>query len=219
MSSLFYLPVAELLASFTAWVLIEPYFADFSLIGGEVLLVNSEPFEFGDGSVDPELGDAINLTIGDNKVIVFPNLISMEPGADSQPPFNDISEVQPGTYLEAVGEVWAENEMVAGALRPATATHAGEISAAHLWSQPLQWHQAPPPRSQPRRRPPAPRPWQRASHELKTRWTESTTDRFHQTPRARAACKNVHGGNSWRSSRAPSVSGTRSGQLQSLLFS
>ncbi len=95
----------------------------------------------------------------------------------------------------------------------------GPISAAHLWSQPLQWHQAPPPRSQPRRRPPAPRPWQRASHELKTRWTESTTDRSHQTPRARAACRNVHGGNSWRSSRAPSVSGTRSGQLQSLLFS
>ena len=126
MSSLFYLPVAGLLASFTAWVLIEPHFADFSLVGGEVLLVNSEPFEFGDGSVDPELGDAINLTIGDNKVIVFPNLISMEPGADSQPPFNDISEVQPGTYLEAVGEVWAENEMVAGALRPATATHAGD---------------------------------------------------------------------------------------------
>ena len=126
MSSLFYLPVAGLLASFTAWVLIEPHFADFSLVGGEVLLVNSEPFEFGDGSVDPELGDAINLTVGDNKVIVFPNLISMEPGADSQPPFNDISEVQPGTYLEAVGEVWAENEMVAGALRPATATHAGD---------------------------------------------------------------------------------------------
>ena len=111
---------------FTAWVLIEPHFADFSLVGGEVLLVNSEPFEFGDGSVNPELGDAINLTVGNNKVIVFPNLISMEPGADSQPPFNDMSEIQPGTYLEAVGEVWAENEMLAGALRPATATHAGE---------------------------------------------------------------------------------------------
>ena len=124
MSSLFYLPVAGLVASFTAWLLIEPQFVDFSLVGGEVLLVNSEPFEFGDDSVDPALGDAINLTIGDNKVIVFPNLISMEPGADSQPPFNDISEVQPGTYLEAVGEVWAENEMLAGALRPATATHA-----------------------------------------------------------------------------------------------
>ena len=124
MSSLFYLPVAGLVASFTAWLLIEPHFADFSLVGGEVLLVNSEPFEFGDDSVDPELGDAINLTVGDNKVIVFPNFISMEPGADSQPPFNDISEIQPGTYLEAVGEVWAENEMVAGALRPATATHA-----------------------------------------------------------------------------------------------
>jgi len=126
MSSLFYLPIAGLLASFSAWVLIEPHFADFSLVGGEVLLVNSEPFEFGDGSVDPEFGNAINLTVGDNKVIVFPHLISMEPGADSQPPFKDISEIQPGTYLEAVGEVWAENEMLAGALRPATATHAGE---------------------------------------------------------------------------------------------
>ena len=123
MSSLFYLPVAGLLASFTAWLLIEPHFADFSLVGGEVLLVNAEPFEFGDGS---ELGDAINLTIGDNKVIVLPGYISLEPGADAQPPFDDISEIQPGTYLEAVGEFMAENEMFASALRPATATHAGD---------------------------------------------------------------------------------------------
>ena len=50
----------------------------------------------------------------------------MEPGADGQPPFADLSEIQPGTYLEAVGETWAENEMLAGALRPATATHAGD---------------------------------------------------------------------------------------------
>jgi hypothetical protein len=117
MSSLFYLPVAGLLASFTAWLLIEPHFTDFSLLGGEVLLVNAEPFEFGDGS---ELGDAINLTIGDNKVVVFPDFLSMEPGADSQPPFGDISEIQPGMYLEAVGEFMAENEMFASALRPAT---------------------------------------------------------------------------------------------------
>jgi hypothetical protein len=124
MSSLFYLPVAGLLASFFAWVLIEPHFADFSLVGGEVLLVNAEPFEFGDGSLDPEIGEAINLTVGDNKVIVFPNLVSMEPGADGQAAFTDISEIQPGTHLEAVGEPWAENEMLAGALRPATASHA-----------------------------------------------------------------------------------------------
>ncbi len=138
MSSLFYLPVAGLLASFSAWLLIEPYFADFSLVGGEVLLVNSEPFEFGDDPAEPELSDAINLTVGDNKVIVFPGMITMEAGVDGQPPFTDINEVQPGTYVEAVGETWADHEMLAGALRPATASqamHTGDqIESGFGWS-------------------------------------------------------------------------------------
>lgn len=138
MSSLFYLPVAGLLASFSAWLLIEPSFVDFSKVGGEVLLVNTEPFEFGDGYVDAGLGDAINLTVGDNKVIVFPGLVSMEPGVDGQTPFSDLSEIQPGTYLEAVGETWGENEMLASALRPATAAqalHTGDqIEGGFGWS-------------------------------------------------------------------------------------
>ena len=123
MSSLFYLPVAGLFASLLAWAIIEPSFADAALLGGEVLLVNSEPFEFGEG-VDVDLGDPVNLTVGDNKVVVFPNYTRLEPGVHGQPAYNHISEVQPGAFVEVTGETWAENEMIASALRPSTPAQA-----------------------------------------------------------------------------------------------
>jgi hypothetical protein len=131
MSSLFYLPVAGLLASSTAWVIIEPSFLDFSLVGGEVLLVNHEPFEFGEGAVDESVGDAINWTVKDKKVIVFPTMTLSEPGADGQPPFGDLAEVQPGTVVEVVGEAVSETDLVATAVRPATPAHA-ETTGVHV---------------------------------------------------------------------------------------
>jgi len=113
MSSLFYLPVAGLLGAWVAWALLEPGFHDLSIIGGEVVLVNTDPF-------DLEIKNAVVLTVGAKEVIVIPGQTRFEPGAEGEPPFENLAAVGAGAVLEAAGEQVGENRMCAYVLRPAT---------------------------------------------------------------------------------------------------
>lgn len=112
LSSTFYLPAAGALACVGAWLLVEPFFDDLSRIGGEVVLVNSDPF-------DIDLPGAVALTVGRGEVVVLPET-AMEPGADGQPPFSSLSAITPGTVLEAAGSPIGTQRLVAVAVRPAT---------------------------------------------------------------------------------------------------
>jgi len=132
LSSTFYLPVAGALACFGAWLVVEPFFDDFSIVGGEVVLVNTDPF-------DVDVPGAVALTVGALEVVVLPET-PMEPGADGQPPFAGIPEITAGTVIEVAGTTIGPQRMVALGVRPATreaAAAAGqevdpEVTAAHL---------------------------------------------------------------------------------------
>jgi hypothetical protein len=138
MSSLFYMPAAGLLAGLVAWLLIEPHFRDFETLGGEVVLVNWEPFEF---ALDGET-EALSLTVGTKEVVVIPGETLLEEGADGQAPFADWEEIEAGASLEATGEALDQNRLVAMAVRPASPERAqaagqilqaGEGAAAYLF--------------------------------------------------------------------------------------
>lgn len=138
MSSLFYLPVAGLLGAWVAWALLEPRFHDMTILGGEVVLVNTDPF-------DLEVENAVVLTVGTKGVIVIPGQTRFEPGAEGETPFENLAAVGAGAVLEASGQRVDENRMFALAVRPATrerAEAAGqeiqpELSAATVLFFPL----------------------------------------------------------------------------------
>lgn len=113
MSSAFYLPAAGALACLVTWMLLEPHLTDLNAIGGEVVLVNSDPF-------DVDLEGAVALTVGEKEVVVTPDGTRMEPGADGQPPFSGIEAIGPGTVLEASGLPVDSERLWAMALRPAS---------------------------------------------------------------------------------------------------
>jgi hypothetical protein len=137
LSSMFYLPAAGALACLGAWLLVEPFFDDLSTIGGEVVLVNTDPF-------DVDVPGAVALTVGTGEVVVLPETV-MEPGADGQPPFSSLSAITPGTVLEAAGSPIGAQRMIAIGVRPATREAAAatgqeiapELTAAHFLLFPL----------------------------------------------------------------------------------
>lgn len=128
LSSLFYLPLAGLLASLLAWLLIEPYFNDVTTVGGEVVLVNSDPFDPMENrwleSAGVETGGALSLTVGAKEVIVLPGQTAFEEGVDGQAPFGSVGDIEAGTTLEAAGEALDANRLLAWAVRPATTVQA-----------------------------------------------------------------------------------------------
>lgn len=124
MSSLFYLPLAGLLASLLAWLIIEPHFNDVVKLGGEVVLVNNDPFDPMENNwleeAGVETGGALSLTVGAKEVILLPGQTALEPGADGGTPFRHVGEIEAGTTLEAAGEALDDNRLLAWAVRPAT---------------------------------------------------------------------------------------------------
>lgn len=128
LSSLFYLPLAGLLASLLAWLILEPSFNDVTKVGGEVVLVNNDPFDpmesawFQKAGVDT--GGAVSLTVGAKEVVLLRSQTALEPGTDGQEPFRSVEEIEPGTVLEAAGEALDSNRLLAWAVRPATVAQA-----------------------------------------------------------------------------------------------
>src|SRR5262249_11878362 len=60
MNSMFYLPIAAVLGAFSVWYLLEPKIEDMPVVGGEVALVNAEPFDAEPGT--------IAITVGSHEV-------------------------------------------------------------------------------------------------------------------------------------------------------
>lgn len=119
-SPLFRLPLAGLLATLIAWMLLEPSFTDMIRIGGEVQLVTSDPFEFSDYFMEGVSGPTVSLTVGDKEVVFIESFSWMEAGADGQEAFDSVADVEIGGFVEASGEALDANQLLAYALRPAT---------------------------------------------------------------------------------------------------
>ena len=133
MNPLFYLPLAGAAGAILVWLIIEPSFNDFSIVGGEVVLVNTEPFDVTDG---------ISLTVGDVEVVAVPGKTVLEPGADGQPALASVDEIRSGDMIEASGKQSSPKRVIAFGLRPATRAHATLTGQSHLdaevgWAQVL----------------------------------------------------------------------------------
>ncbi len=129
-NSLFYLPVAAIAAVVGLWFLVEPHFNDVQVVGGEVTLVDHDPFILPDGFK--------TVTIGD-KSIVIGEKTGLEQGVDGQEPFASSDEIKEGDIIEASVHFEGEH-LVAVAIRPATEEHARAVGfEAEEGSAVLQW--------------------------------------------------------------------------------
>ena len=109
LNSMFYLPLAAVLGALAVWLLLEPKIQDMPTIGGEVELVNSDPFATGPG--------VISLTVGSHEAYVITDKIAFEPGDDGQPAFKSTDEIRVGSRIEVVGLV-DHSRLIATAIRP-----------------------------------------------------------------------------------------------------
>jgi len=127
------MPLAGLLAALLAWAILEPYFADTTVIGGEVVLVNSQPVDFaGIFRHQGRTSGAVTLTVGRCEVHVVPGVTRLEPGADGQRPWPSIDRIEVSDTLEAAGEPLGRRGMVALAVRPATPDRARSVGVEAL---------------------------------------------------------------------------------------
>lgn len=109
LNSLFHMPLAAALAALFCWWLFEPKMTDFPVVGGEVEVIDSDPF-----GVEPGI---IAITIGAHVVYVDPDRVDLERGAQGQPALESISDIAVGDRIEAVG-LAEQGRLVAGAIRP-----------------------------------------------------------------------------------------------------
>jgi hypothetical protein len=107
---LFYLPTAAVLGALVTSMLLEPKIDDMPSVRGEVLLVNADTFDAPSGIVA--------LTVHNTSVYVDPQRIKLEGGAEGQPAFKSLDEIQVGTPIEAVG-LPEGSRLIAAAIRPA----------------------------------------------------------------------------------------------------
>lgn len=110
LNSLFYLPLAAVIGALLAWRLLEPRIRDVPMVGGEIVLINSDPF-------DTERG-VITLTVGPYEVQVDPSRIDLEPGDGGEPAFKSIDQLKVGDRIEAVGLSVDGRRLRAMAIRP-----------------------------------------------------------------------------------------------------
>lgn len=128
--SLFHLPAAAILGALLSWLILEPHIHDLPMLGGELQMVNADPF------VGPP--GAIQMTISGRDVWVFPGQTELEAGADGQAAYDSLDEIQVGDPVEVAGLAEGGN-MVAAVLRPASAEHAAALgdkidSARAVWA-------------------------------------------------------------------------------------
>ena len=90
-NSLFYLPVAAVVGVVGLWFLVEPHFNDVSVVGGEVTLVDHDPFILPDGFK--------TVTIGDKSIVVGEKT-GLEQGVDGQAAFASTDEIKEGDIIE-----------------------------------------------------------------------------------------------------------------------
>jgi hypothetical protein len=120
LSSMFYLPFAGLACTLAVWMVLEPLILDRPRVAGEVVLINSDPFDTGGRTL---------ITIGSKEVVAGPDLL-VYPGVRGQPSFSSLDEIQVGTVIEVVGnpDASTDTRIVAVAIRPTTVEDAAEVS-------------------------------------------------------------------------------------------
>jgi len=109
LNSLFHLPLASMIAAFVVWSLLEPKINDRPVVSGDIILVNTEPFDGRTG--------VISLTVGSSEVLVDTAAVRLEPGAAGEPAFASADSLKVGDCIEAAGEV-AGHRLHAFAIRP-----------------------------------------------------------------------------------------------------
>jgi hypothetical protein len=114
-SSLFYLPVAAVAGALVSFVVLEPHIHDVAKVGGEIVLVNAEPFAVNRGMR--------SITVGDAEVLLDER-VAYERGPDGELAFTSFSDLQPGRTVEVVGLVSDGEKVLAAAIRPASPEHA-----------------------------------------------------------------------------------------------
>ncbi len=119
LSSTFYLPLAGALAAFVVWLLLEPQLFDAVRVAGTVDLVNEEPFAVGDH-------EAVQLTVGRWDVLVPPDDVAFEPGADGSAAFTSLADVQVGTPVEILCVGASGGTHIGAAIRPLAAERVGQ---------------------------------------------------------------------------------------------
>lgn len=130
MSSMFYLPIAALLGTLGAYAILEPHFNDIQVLGGEVKLVDNDPFALPDGFR--------TITVGDKEVVLLEET-KLEKGASGEEPLGSLAEIEEGQYLEVAVTVeeMLDSRMFAVAVRPASEEHAlatgTDVSGSSGW--------------------------------------------------------------------------------------
>lgn len=120
-SPMFYMPFAACVGAFLAWAIAEPYYEDYPHIGGEVVLVNADPFVHeGEG--------VLSLTVAGHEVFAYPDTVRLEEGADGQPPYGSLADIQVGDFIEVSAlETLDVRRVDAIGIRPATQERALDI--------------------------------------------------------------------------------------------
>lgn len=108
-NSMFYLPLAAVLGAFITWRLLEPHISDQRIIGGEIVLVNTEPFDLPRGF--------IALTVGSHEVLIDPGRVKFEAGVHGESPLASADDLKVGARIEAVG-LPEGHRLIAAAIRP-----------------------------------------------------------------------------------------------------
>ncbi|HUS31509.1 MAG TPA: FHA domain-containing protein [Kofleriaceae bacterium] len=124
LNSLFYLPFASVLGALACWMMLEPKIDDFPVVGGEVQLINSDPFDTGPGMK--------SLTIGNNEVYVDPDKTLFEVGAQGQPAFTSFDQIQVGTKVDATG-LEQGSRLIAASIRPTDDPTARGVVDKPMW--------------------------------------------------------------------------------------
>ncbi|MBL8620006.1 MAG: FHA domain-containing protein [Myxococcales bacterium] len=124
LNSLFHMPVAAVIMTLGVWLFLEPKMEDIPRVGGEVLLINNDPFDARDG--------VITLTIGDEAVYVDGDHIVFERGDDGQPAYRSIDDVAVGDHVE-VATMGEGGRVIAVALRPTARTDNFGTSDKAVW--------------------------------------------------------------------------------------
>jgi FHA domain-containing protein len=109
LNSMFYLPLAAMLGAFITWALIDPQISDQSVVGGEIVLVNAEPFDLPRG--------ILALTVGSHEVLIDPQRLRFERGVHGEAPLASADDLKVGARIEAVG-LPEGHRLIAAAIRP-----------------------------------------------------------------------------------------------------
>jgi hypothetical protein len=109
LDSMFYLPLAALIGALVTWGILEPNIQELAFAGGEISLVNSEPFDMPKG--------ILGVTVGNHEVLVDPSRVKFEAGARGEPALTSVDELKVGARVEVTG-LALEHRMLAAVIRP-----------------------------------------------------------------------------------------------------